>query len=63
MIDKRNLLNGKPTSRSEKVDTNNQLDFLAKKFAEMALMSKSDLTKQINKDEIVDVEVNDDQSH
>jgi transposase-like protein len=63
MIDKRNLLNGKPTSRTEKVDTNNQLDFLAKKFAEMALMSKSDLNKQMNKDEIIDVEVEDDQGN
>jgi hypothetical protein len=56
MIDKRNLLNGKPTSRSEKVDTTNQLEFLAKKFAEFANMSKQQLNRAANQDEIIDVE-------
>jgi len=56
LIDKRNLLQGKPTSRVEKLDTNNQLEFLAKKFAEFATMSKKDLTRAVNQDEIIDVE-------
>ena len=59
MIDKRNLLNGKPTQRTEKVDTNNQLEFLAKKFAEFASMSHKELNRASNQDEIIDVEVND----
>lgn len=59
MIDKRNVLNGKPTSITEKIDTNNQLEFLAKKFAEFASMSKQQLTKAVNQDEIIDVEVKD----
>ena len=58
MIDKRNLLNGKPTSRTESVSANNQLEFLAKKFAEFATMTKQDLNRAINQDEIIDVEVN-----
>lgn len=62
MIEKRNLLNGKPTSRSEKIETTNQLEFLAKKFAEFASMNKQQLNRAANQDEIIDVEVNDDDS-
>lgn len=60
MIDKRNVLNGKPTSITEKIDTNNQLEFLAKKFAEFASMSNKQLNRTVNQDEIIDVEVNED---
>lgn len=59
MIDKRNVLNGKPTSITEKIDTNNQLEFLAKKFAEFASMNKQQLNRASNSDEIIDVEVKD----
>jgi transposase-like protein len=62
MIDKRNVLNGKPTSITEKIDTNNQLEFLAKKFAEFASMSNQQLKRVVNNDEVIDVEVNDDAS-
>lgn len=59
MIDKRNLLNGKPTKRVETTEVSSQLEFLAKKFAEFAMMSKSDMKREINKDEIIDVTVAD----
>lgn len=59
MIDKRNLLNGKPTQRTEKVDTVSQLDYLAKKFAEFASMSKSDLRRELNNGEVIDVDLDD----
>jgi transposase-like protein len=59
MIDKRNVLNGKPISITEKIDTNNQLEFLAKKFAEFASMSHKQLNKAVNNDEIIDIEVDD----
>lgn len=55
MIDKRNLLNGKPTKRVETTEVSNQLEFLAKKFAEFASMSKQQLTRELNKDEVIDV--------
>jgi len=60
MIDKRNLLTGKPTQRVEAIDTKNQLEFLAKKFAEFATMGKQDLKRAINQDTVVDVEVDTD---
>lgn len=59
LIDKRNLLNGKVSKQSENLEIGSKLDFLAKKFAEFALMSKSDLNKELNKDEVIDVEVTD----
>jgi hypothetical protein len=59
MIDKRNLLNGKPTSRTEKIDSSTQLDFLAKKFAEFALMTKRQLNQEVNHNEIIDVDLDD----
>lgn len=59
MIDKRNLLTGKPTSRVEQVDTKNQLEFLAKKFAEFATMSKRELNNHLNEDTVIDVDATD----
>ena len=56
MIDQKLKVEGRATQQVEKLDTMNQLEFLAKKFAEFATMSKTDLKQAINQDVIIDVE-------
>ena len=56
MIDKRNLLNGKQSQQTADLEIGSKLDFLAKKFAEFANMTKGDLTRELNKDVVIDVE-------
>jgi len=56
MIDKRNLLNGKQSKQTADLEIGSKLDFLAKKFAEFANMTKGDLTRELNKDVVIDVE-------
>jgi hypothetical protein len=56
MMDQRAKISGRAVEQTEKLDTMNQLEFLAKKFAEFATMSKKDLKQAVNADEIIDIE-------
>jgi len=57
MIDQKLKVEGRAVQQVEKLDTMNQLEFLAKKFAEFATMSKTDLKQAINQDEVIDIDV------